>query len=363
MTSVRVELGSRSYDITVGRDLIDTVPEYVTGEPDQIVVIADATVDGLYGDRLERGLGRMGTVHRLLIPSSETAKSWGQAGELLGRMAELKVRRNDLVVTLGGGVASDLGGFVASAYQRGVAVIHLPTTLLGQVDAAIGGKTGVNLPSGKNLAGTFYQPAAVLADVTLLRTLPSRQFRSGMAEVVKYGLCYEPAILDLVEGSRPEIERADPEVMMDLVGRCAQVKARVVSGDETDQTGRIILNYGHTFGHALEAAGNYEVWLHGEAISLGMVFAANLARAMGLLDDASTDLHRQVLDTVGLPTRGQFDADEVVRAWSIDKKFHHGQRWVLLEGLQNPVIRSDVTPVYIEEALSAVRLSSPTRGG
>ncbi|HEX2179755.1 MAG TPA: 3-dehydroquinate synthase [Actinomycetota bacterium] len=363
MKTIKVELGARSYEITVGEGLIDSADQYLEGTPGKIVVVADETVDGIHGKRLARALSRRAEVHKVLVPSSETAKSWDRAGEVLSRLAELKVRRNDLVVTFGGGVASDLGGFVASVYQRGVPLIHFPTTLLGQVDAAIGGKTGVNLPAGKNLAGTFYQPSAVLADVSVLKTLPSRQFRSGMAEVVKYGLCYEAGILDVVREQAAAILAHDPAVLEDLVGRCAGIKARVVSQDETDHSGRMILNYGHTFGHALEAAGNYELWLHGEAISLGMMFAAHLAKAMGLLDDEAVEVHREAFDAMGLPVKGRFDANEVVSAWSIDKKFQDGQRWVLLEGLQNPVVRSDVTPVHIEEALPAVSLSSPTRGG
>lgn len=365
MRTCKVELGARSYEIVVGTGLIDTASQYVNGTPANIVVIADEAVDGLYGDRLAKSLSRVGQVHRILVPSTETAKSWSQAGETLSRMAELKIRRNDLVVTFGGGVASDLGGFVASVYQRGVGLIHIPTTLLGQVDAAIGGKTGVNLPAGKNLAGTFYQPSAVLCDVSVLKTLPSRQFRSGLAEVIKYGFCYEAEILDTVQNRTKAIEASDPEVLEDLVARCAGIKARVVSADENENEnqGRIILNYGHTFGHALEAAGNYELWLHGEAISLGMMFAANLAKAMGLLDEEAVEAHRRAFDAVGLPVQGQFDPNEVVGAWSIDKKFLDGQRWVLLDGLQNPIVSSEVTPMHIEEALPAVRLSSPTRSG
>ncbi|HVL51171.1 MAG TPA: 3-dehydroquinate synthase [Actinomycetota bacterium] len=362
MRTLKVELGPRSYEILVGPGLIDSASDYVAGSPGNVVLIVDETVDGLYGDRLVKSLSRSGNVSRIAVPSAETAKSWEQAGEILGRLAELKVRRNDLIVTFGGGVVSDLGGFVSSVYQRGTALIHIPTTLLGQVDAAIGGKTGVNLSAGKNLAGTFYQPSAVLCDVSLLSSLPSRQLRSGMAEVVKYGFCYDAAILDIVEEQSQAVEATDPVVMQDLVGRCAEIKARVVSGDETDSSGRIILNYGHTFGHALEAAGGYELWLHGEAISLGMMFAAHLARAMGLLDDEEVEVHRRILDLVGLPVRAQFDPAEVERAWSIDKKFQNAQRWVLLEGLQHPTIRSDVTAAHIEAALAAVRVSSTTGG-
>ncbi len=360
--TLKVDLGRRSYEIHVGQGLVDSASEYVTGTPSSVAVIADEAVDERYGDRLSRSLSSVGEVHRILVPSTETAKSWSQAGEILSRLAELKVRRNDVIVTFGGGVASDLGGFAASVYQRGVSLIHIPTTLLGQVDAAIGGKTGVNLPAGKNLAGTFYQPSAVLCDVSVLKSLPSRQLRSGMAEVVKYGFCYDSGILDVVHNQTQAIESSEPSVMEDLVGRCADIKARVVAQDETDNSARIILNYGHTFGHALEAAGEYELWLHGEAISLGMMFAANLARVMGLLDEEGVEVHRRTLDRVGLPVQGQFDPKEVVGAWLIDKKFQDTQRWVLLQGLQNPVVRSDVTTTHIEEALPAVQLSSPMRG-
>lgn len=356
MRSVKVELGERSYEIVVGAGLIDEAASFFPQDAryKNVVAIVDENVEAHYAERLTSSLTRLGKVHRLVVPSGEASKSLGVVAGLLARLAELKVRRQDVVVTLGGGVVSDLGGFVASIYQRGIGVVHVPTTLLGQVDAAIGGKTGVNLEAGKNLVGTFWQPAAVLADVSVLASLPVRQFRSGMAEVIKYGLCYEPSILKTVQEQTRAIESHDSRVLEDLVFRCAAIKAAVVSQDENDFGGRTILNYGHTFGHALEAAGGYEQWLHGEAIAVGMMFAANLAHQMGLLDSEGVEVHHRAFEATGLPVRASFDPEAVVGAWSIDKKFLDGQRWVLLEGIGHPVVRSDVQPRHIEAALSEV---------
>ncbi|MEX2586510.1 MAG: 3-dehydroquinate synthase [Actinomycetota bacterium] len=355
MRRVEVSLGDRSYEVVVGAGLIDSVLEFVPGHRySKVALVADEMAHGLYGKRLEAALAPLGPVYRLLVPSSEKAKSWEMAGQLLEGMARLKLRRDDLVMSFGGGVASDLGGFLASVYQRGTAVAHVSTTLLGQVDAAIGGKTGVNLPAGKNLVGTFYQPKVVVADVGTLSTLPVRQFRSGMAEVVKYGLCYEPRILSIVAEQMQEVEAYDLDLLEELVALCAGIKAQVVSGDESDRSGRIMLNYGHTFGHALEVAGGYERWLHGEAISVGMMFAAHLALEMGLLDPPEVEEHRAAFERAGLPVRASFDPVQVAGAWAMDKKFLGGQRWVLLDGLQNPVVRSDVTPTHIDAAIDSV---------
>jgi 3-dehydroquinate synthase len=360
MRSVKVELGTRSYEVVVGAGLIDEATSYLPRGNgfNSVVAIVDENVDSLYADRLSASLAGLGDVHKLVVSSGEVSKSLDVVAGLLARMAELRIRRQDLVVTLGGGVVSDLGGFVASIYQRGIGVVHVPTTLLGQVDAAIGGKTGVNLDAGKNLVGTFWQPSAVLADVTTLESLPAREFRSGMAEVIKYGLCYDQSILKTLQEETEAIESREVDVMEDLVFRCAAIKAAVVSQDETDFGGRTILNYGHTFGHALEAAGGYEQWLHGEAVALGMMFAANLARQMGLLDAHGVEVHRRAFEAVDLPVRAAFDAEAVVGAWSIDKKFLDGQRWVLLEGVGHPVIRADVRPDHIQAALAKV-LASP----
>lgn len=355
MRSVKVELGERSYEVLVGPGLLDRAASLLPAAAyANVVLISDRTVDDLYGDRAQAALAPLGRVLRMPVAAGEDSKSLGVALPLLEQMAALRVRRQDLVVTLGGGVVSDLGGFVASIYQRGIDVIHLPTTLLGQVDAAIGGKTGVNLQAGKNLVGTFAQPRAVIADVGLLKTLPPRQFSSGLAEVIKYGLCYEQSILQTITERTAGVQACDPQVLEDMVGLSASIKARVVSQDEQDLGARNILNYGHTFGHALEAAGGYGTWLHGEAISVGMMFAAHIAHQMGILSDQGVSRHREALEAVGLPVTAGFDPRQVESAWSIDKKFRDGQRWVLLEGIGNPVLRCDVRPEHLQAALRKV---------
>ncbi|MGH2773616.1 MAG: 3-dehydroquinate synthase [Actinomycetota bacterium] len=351
---ITVPLGDRSYDVVVGPGVLDGLDGLVSkaaGDFEKAAVIADATVDGLYGDRVEKMLSSTGTVQRFPVPAGEAAKTWETVGALLEKLASGRFHRHDLVVSLGGGAAGDLAGFVAACFLRGVRLVHIPTTLLAQVDASIGGKTGVNLQAGKNLAGAFYQPSLVVSDPTVLESLPEREFRSGMAEVVKYGLCYEPGMLDAVGG---EDLRGSLEALTGLVASCAAIKARVISGDETDRGARAILNYGHTFGHALEAFGGYETWLHGEAISVGMVFAANVARHMGLLDDASVARHVEVLGGCGLPVTASFDPSEMPRFWEVDKKHGRALNWVLLERLARPVIRSDVPPEAIEAATKAV---------
>lgn len=372
MKTVRVALGPRSYDIVVGPGLLHSLVEYLPPPhgAGKFAVVTDSNVGPLYADVVVKQLETLGAVTLLSVEAGETSKSWQVAGKLLDDLAAAKVRRPDVLVTLGGGMVSDLGGFVASAYLRGIRVVHLPTTLLGQVDAAIGGKTGVNLAAGKNLAGSFYQPAAVVCDVETLASLPEHEFRSGLAEVIKYGLCFDPAILRYF-GEAPgaaigdadgepdatpngSLDPSDPSVLTDMVHRCASTKARVVSGDERDRSGRLILNYGHTFGHALEAVGNFEKWSHGEAISVGMVFAASLAAGMGLIDESLVGVHRRVLGAAGLPVKASFDPAQVADLWQMDKKWDTGQRWVLLEGLGEPVVRSDVGGRHIDRAMTAV---------
>jgi 3-dehydroquinate synthase len=350
---VPVELAGRSYQIWVGDGLIKHVSDYIPAGHEKVVIIADRKVDGLYGDDVVASFSPETEVHRLTVPSGERSKAWATAGQLLEEMAALKIRRHDLVVSLGGGVATDLGGYVASVYQRGIKLAHVPTTLLGQVDAAIGGKTGVNLRSAKNMAGTFYQPSAVVADTEVLATLSARQFRSGMAEVVKYGLTFDSEILEMI-GQRPGKGPAGKD-LNDLVAQCAAIKADVVSQDELDTGRRILLNYGHTLGHALEAAGGYRKFLHGEAISVGMAFAAKVAELMGLLSADDVALHQEILGAVGLPVKASFDEAAVTEAWDRDKKHRQAKRWVLLYGLQNPVVRSDVPEDVLEGALAWVR--------
>ena len=357
-----MELGERSYDVVVGAGTLAKAATLTPpiGGCERVAIISDDRVDPAWGDLAQEALaplGSTGDVHRLVVPAGETSKALGVAGDLLEQLAARRLRRGDLLVALGGGMVGDLAGFVASVYQRGTPVLQIPTTLLAQVDAAIGGKTAVNLGAGKNLVGTFYQPRAVIADTTTLATLPEREYRSGLAEVAKYGFSFDPGLLDILESSLEAIAARDPEVLELIVARSAAIKATVVAGDERDlEDRRIMLNYGHTLAHALEAMGGYQRWLHGEAVSVGLVFAAALARELGMLASEPADRHRRVLQSLGLPMEAQFDDAEVQAAWSMDKKYKGGLRWVLLNGLGEPVVTTTAAgSPAVGAALSAVR--------
>jgi 3-dehydroquinate synthase len=360
MKTVEVALGDRSYTVFAGEGLIEKLGDLleVPANCEAIFLIADRAVAGLYGERtvavLESAAPRR-PVHVLEVAQGETSKSLASAGHLLEKMAEMRARRDDLVVTLGGGMVSDLGGFVASVYNRGIGVAHLPTTLVGQVDAAIGGKTGVNLAAGKNLAGTFHQPLAVVADISTLETLGEREFRSGLAEVVKCGFALDPELVDLLESGMEKIKARDPGLLEEVVARCAELKVRIVVSDEFDQGGRAVLNYGHTFGHALEAAGGYQKWLHGEAVAVGLAFAARLSVEQGLLDDKVAQRQAGLLAAFGLPVSAEFDPGEVKKMWASDKKHRGKLHWVLLTEPGETEVTSKVGEAAIEKALEAVR--------
>ena len=339
---VTVELGPRSYDVVVGRGLIGRIAEIMprVEHAEKAFLVSHPTLDS-YSDRVARSLQDSGLgTHLLEVPEGESSKSADVAARLLGEMAEAAAHRHDLVVGVGGGVVTDLAGFVASTYARGVPVLHVATSLLGQVDAAIGGKTGVNLPQGKNLVGTMHQPIQVICDVGALDTLPEAELRSGMAEVIKYGLIRDPELLDLVLVRRDDILRRDPQVLEELVTRSARAKAAVVAEDEMERGGRAALNYGHTFGHALEQASGYAGLRHGEAVALGMMAAAYVARELGRIDEEAVDRHRRALEAVGLPVSAPIRMEELEGAWLRDKKYKGGTRFVLLREIG--VVETDI---------------------
>lgn len=353
MRTITVDLGERSYPVHIGRGVLEKLAVLLPDLPlaKSLVVISDEGVGGIYGDRVERLLeGRFDQVLRVGVPPGETSKSLEAAGRVLEVMAASRIRRGDLVLALGGGMVTDLAGFVASIYQRGVAVVHVPTTLLGQVDAAIGGKTGVNLGAGKNLAGTFHQPRAVIADVSLLATLPAAEFRSGMAEVTKYGFCFDPPLLERLG----DAASGDPMLLEEIVGRSVEHKAKFVAADEFDAGMRLKLNYGHTLGHALEAYGAYRRWTHGEAIAIGMVFAAALAEEAGVAGVPLLARHVEVLTGLGLPVRDDFDRNEVLRFLEADKKHAGSMRWVLLKQIGETVVESGIEEEAIHRAFDRV---------
>ena len=333
-----VPLQERAYEVVIGAGLASRGADFLPELPDaeRAVILTHDRLAPLCADfarSLEaRGLG----VQIATVPEGEGSKSLGVAGDLYERLGEWGMHRHDLIVGFGGGVVCDLAGFVASTFNRGIPLVYVATSLLAQVDAAIGGKTAINLDHGKNLVGTFYQPAAVVCDVELLTSLDEEELRSGMAEVVKYGLIADQGLLTTARERWEEIAARDRDLLTEIVARSVAIKAGIVAVDETEQGERAYLNYGHTFGHAIERAYGYRGIRHGEAVSLGMVAAAYLAEELGLLDHAGVQAHLATLQAVGLPTRASLDFAALERAWLHDKKYRRGVRFVLLEGLARP---------------------------
>lgn len=354
MSEVRVNLGPHSYSVHIERGLIDRAGSLIPGEPSKVAAVADTHAYELFGARIKSSMAPGPEYCEILISPGEQAKSMAESERLAERLAQEQIRRDDLLITIGGGVASDLGGFVGSTYSRGIAVAHIPTTLVGQVDAAIGGKTGVNLAGGKNLIGTIHQPVAVVCDPETLLTLPEREFRSGMAEVVKYGLTLDIELLEILESSAGRILSRDLTLLEEVVKRCVKAKARIVEADEKDQSQRAVLNYGHTFGHALEAAAGYGSLTHGEAISVGMVFAAELGVESGISGEELPRTHRRLLQLYGLPVDAEFDRDLLLTSMRLDKKHRSGMRWVLLRGVGAPETFSGIADDAIERVMKRI---------
>jgi 3-dehydroquinate synthase len=353
---VRVDVPARPYDVTVGTGLLEHagshLPELRGAE--RAFVVADAAVAERYLPALERGLAGRGFGCVLLgVPEGEEAKSLLTMTAVHRQLATQEAHRDDVVVALGGGAVGDLAGFVAATYMRGVPFVQVPTTLTAQVDAAIGGKTAVNLPEGKNLVGAFHQPVAVLADVSTLRTLPERDFRAGLAEVAKYGLTLDLELLEGLERDPGPLLARDPQVLEDVVARCVRAKAGVVALDERDAGKRLVLNYGHTLGHALERLDAFAGRTHGEAISVGMMFAARLSAALG--HAALTARHTRLLASLGLETGGPLPpSDEVLAAMRMDKKYRGGVRFVLLEDVGRPIVVDGVSEDVVRSILEEV---------
>ena len=336
--------GARPYDVVVGHDLSDEIVRGVVGAAGGgaggvALIHADALADRAGAVRAAlTGAGlRVGLVE---VPGGEAAKTAAVLESVWGRLGELRLGRDGAVVGLGGGATTDLAGFAAATWLRGVPVVQVPTTLLAMVDAAIGGKTGIDTPAGKNLVGAFHAPAAVVCDLDALAGLPAVELRAGLGEVVKCGFIADPVILDRVLADPADLKRWDAPVLAELVARCAAVKAAVVGVDPAEAGAREILNYGHTCAHAIERVTGY-AWRHGEAVAVGCVFAAEVARALGRLDPAVVALHRQALSAAGLPVsfeQGAGRFEELVRAMASDKKVRAGRiRMVLLDDVARPV--------------------------
>lgn len=366
-TVVRVELASaagsadRSYEIRIGSGLLDEIGLCLAEtKATQALVIADQAVVRPHAERVVAGLAAAGVPHDLLeVASGEPSKSVTDAARLWNAFAERAVDRRAHVVAIGGGVVGDLAGFVAATYVRGLSVWQVPTTLVAQVDSAIGGKTGINLPGGKNLVGCFWQPRGVFSDVATLETLPDREFRSGLAEVVKYGVIRDEDFFAWLEDRSAVILARAPDALARLIQVSSSHKAAVVSADEHEQTGlRAILNYGHTFAHAFESATGYGHLLHGEAVSLGMVAAARLAERLGRVDVAFVARQNALLESFGLPTdlaaiTVDHSPQVLLDIMRRDKKAVGGQlRFVLPSRLGAVELVDGIPPATVTDVLS-----------
>jgi 3-dehydroquinate synthase len=356
---IEVALADRPYPVLVGEGWLEQLADQVSlpaGARRALLVTQQGVLDAGHVDPVEASLRAGGLeVHRALVADGEVAKNADSLIALWHRAADAGLSRADLVVAVGGGVIGDLAGFVAATYNRGVAVLQVPTTLLAQVDAAIGGKTGINLPAGKNLVGAFHQPLAVACDVTTLATLPSRMLVEGLGEVVKYGLIDDPVVLERLEGSADLVLAGEPGVLRELVARSVAVKAAIVAADEREAGVRAHLNLGHTYGHAVEALTGYGTVLHGEAVAIGMVVALRLGVRLGRTPPALAERAEAVLRRLGLPTEGPvLERADVWDAMGRDKKaVAEGVRFVVLDGLAAPVV---VTPdrAVVDEVLDEV---------
>lgn len=356
---VTVELGARTYEIRIGSGLLDCAgawcAERVRGR--SALVVSDANVAPLYLDRVLESLRAAGfRVASAVVPAGEGSKSPAELFRLYEAALEAGLDRRSPVVALGGGVVGDLAGFLAATWLRGVPFVQLPTTLLAMVDSAVGGKTGIDLPGGKNLVGAFHQPALVAADLDTLRTLPRRETVAGLAEVVKYGAIRDRALLDRIERETAGILAGASPAVAEVVERCCRIKAEIVGADEREAGARALLNFGHTLGHALETAAGYGTLLHGEAVSVGMVYAARLSVERTGLPVVEADRLEALLRALGLPVRhaGLAWAD-VRRAMSADKKTRGGvPRFVLLRRLGEAVAGEAVPEAALEEAWHVV---------
>ena len=357
MRDIRVLLGERSYAITVSDSYRSLPPRLARlGLGRHGWVVSHASVLARSGGDLLGPLRRAGwTVETLVVPESERSKSLEAARRLMTELSRRAAMRVPVLFAFGGGVVGDLTGFVAAVYRRGVPYVQLPTTLLAQVDSAIGGKVGVDLPHAKNLVGAFHQPRLVWNNVSLLRTLPMRQRRSGLAEIIKYGVIADPALFRFLETHLAECLRLEPRAVRVMVERSCRIKAGVVSRDERDTRGlRAHLNFGHTLGHALEAAGGYRRWTHGEAIAIGMCAAARLSVALGTLPVAEGERLIRLIRASGLPTTARGMARRAVHAaLRYDKKFIHGRpRWVLLTRLGRVIVTEAVPPSMADRVIA-----------
>jgi 3-dehydroquinate synthase len=352
-----VALGERSYPIDIGAGLLDRAELYAPHVAGRIAaIVTNGTVAPLYAARLEAALASAGADPMLItLPDGEAYKDWKTLDRIFAALLEARADRRTVLVALGGGVVGDMAGFAAATYQRGITHVQVPTTLLAQVDSSVGGKTAINHPLGKNMVGAFHQPAAVIADTATLATLPPREYAAGLAEVAKYGAIRDLEFLEWIESHADALLRRDAAALAHAIRRSCEIKAEIVAGDERESGSRALLNFGHTFGHAIESAAGYGNWLHGEAVAAGMALAARFSVRQGRLDAAKADRLVRLLERLGLPVAARgFTPDTWLEFMGRDKKNEGGRvTLVLLNDLGDARVVKDAPADALREFLAA----------
>jgi 3-dehydroquinate synthase len=358
MKTLHVDLGERSYPIFIGESLLqraDLLDDAIAGS--QVMVVSNQTVAPLYLASLRQALGER-EVQALILPDGEEYKTLDEIAGILDALVGARFARDCTVIALGGGVVGDMAGFAAACYQRGVAHIQVPTTLLSQVDSSVGGKTGVNHPKGKNMIGAFHQPACVIVDTRTLDTLPDRELSAGLGEVIKYGMLWDVDFFAWLEQNMDSLLARDRDALMTVIHRSCAIKAEMVSADETEGGIRALLNLGHTFGHAIEAGLGYGAWLHGEAVAAGLCLAADLSRRLGRIDTGDVERVERLVRSANLPIRapGDLSAGRMLELMAVDKKVKGGKlRLVLLEAIGKADLTGDFDAAALEETLEECR--------
>ena len=356
MMEVKVHLGARSYPILIGTGILSApgvLSRWLPGK--QALVVTNTTVAPLYLSRVQAGLVRH-EAHALILPDGEQFKTLALMNQIITELLRLRFSRDACIIALGGGVIGDVAGFAAACYLRGIAFIQIPTTLLAQVDSSVGGKTAVNHELGKNMIGAFHQPRAVISDTEVLATLPQRELCAGLAEVIKYGLIRDPAFFQWLEQNLDRLLALETEALLHVIEQSCRIKAQIVSEDETETGVRALLNFGHTFAHAIETALGYRLWLHGEAVAAGMAIAADLSARSGRIDAAATQRIVKIVQRCGLPTglAPGLTAQRIRELMGVDKKSKSGQlRLILLDAIGSANSAGGVDEKLLLAALNA----------
>ena len=356
MKHLNIDLADRSYDILINKNLLSKVGEFISKrlEPSRSIIVTHPSIRNLFGEKVESGLCTAGYSPNFIeIPEGETSKSLQQVEFIYDRMLEINCDRKSALIALGGGVVGDLTGFIAATYQRGIPFIQIPTTLLSQVDSSVGGKTAINHSLGKNMIGAFYQPKLVVIDLDTLQTLPKKEFRAGLAEVVKYGIIADADLFAFLEENTKDILALNSDCLEYIIETSCAIKARVVEKDERENRHRMILNFGHTFGHSIETLTNYNVYLHGEALSIGMVQAAWLSVKTGRCTEEVPARITNLLKKIGLPIQApDLKSKDIIRSMYHDKKTTHNElRFILAKDIGSIEIADNISEVSIKAVL------------